>query len=60
MRYKIEYQSIWQLPQIFKTNSKKELNEIVLNGHQNQYIVLVNGKKKSSITYSIKQGGTNA
>ena len=55
MKYKIEYQSAWELPQHFETNSKKELNEIVFNGHQQQYLVFVNGEKKSALIYSINK-----
>tara|TARA_R100001594_G_C3849887_1_gene218178 strand:+ start:330 stop:506 length:177 start_codon:yes stop_codon:yes gene_type:complete len=57
MKYKIEYQSIWETPQIFETNSKKECDQIVFDGHQQQYLVLVNGQKKSALNYKIKRKG---
>ena len=54
MKYKIEYQSIWETPQIFETNSKKECDQIIFDGHQQQYLVFVNGKKISALNIKIK------
>ena len=54
MKYKIEYQSIWTTPQIFETNSKKECEQIIFNGHQQQYLVFVNGQKISALNIKIK------
>ena len=39
MKYKIEYRSAFQRPEYFETDCIIECNEIVLNGHQQQYLV---------------------
>jgi hypothetical protein len=42
---KIEYQSAWEKPQIFKTDDMKTAIEICENGIDQQYLVYVNGNK---------------
>ena len=53
MKYKIEFKSVWQSPECFETNSEIDCNEIVLEGHRQQYLVYVNGEKQSPTVYKI-------
>ena len=41
----IEYQSAWHKPEVFETSSIKDAVQICEHGINQQYIVLVNGKK---------------
>ena len=34
MKYKIKFLSAWEQPQYFETNSKKEAEEIINEGHR--------------------------
>ena len=47
---KIEYQSAWTNPQVFKTNDMKTAIDICEEGISQQYIVLVNGNKYRSLS----------
>ena len=53
MKYKIKFLSAWQRPQYFETNNEIELNNICLEGHNQQYLVYVNGVKKAPTIYRI-------
>jgi|5_EtaG_2_1085323.scaffolds.fasta_scaffold400963_1 hypothetical protein len=53
MKYKIEFKSAWQSPEYFETNSEIDCNDIVLEGHRQQYLVYVNGEKQASTVYRI-------
>ena len=46
---KIEYQSAWIKPQIFKTDDMKVAIEICEDGINQQFIVLVNGTRYRSM-----------
>ena len=53
MKYKIEYRSAFQRPEYFETDCEIECNEIVLNGHQQQYLVYLNNEEQSPTVYRI-------
>ena len=53
MKYKIEYRSSFQRPEYFETDCIIECNEIILNGHQQQYLVYLNNEKQSPTIYKI-------
>ena len=53
MKYKIEYRSAFQRPEYFETDCQIECNEIILNGHQQQYLVYLNNEKQSPTVYKI-------
>ena len=54
MKYNIEYHSIWNTPEYFETNSKRECNELITDGHRQQLIVYVNNEKVNPIVYKIR------
>jgi hypothetical protein len=56
MKYKIEYQSAWNRPEYFETNSEVECNEIVLDGHRQQLIVYVNNERVRPTVYKVGVG----
>ena len=53
MKYKIEYRSAWQQPEYFETDCSIECNDIIFNGHAQQYLVYLNGNKQTPTVYKI-------
>lgn len=53
MKYKIEYRSAWQHPEYFETDCCVECNDIILNGHNQQYLVYLNDEKQAPTVYKI-------
>ena len=53
MKYKIEYRSAWQQPEYFETDCCIECNNIILNGHNQQYLVYLNDEKQTPTVYKI-------
>ena len=55
MKYKIEYRSAWQKPEYFETDCCIECNDIVFNGHNQQYLVYLNDEKQTPTVYKINR-----